>query len=172
MEYAYCPDCGTKLTKKDFKGEGMIPYCERCRKYHFPIFKAAVIVLVINPRGEAAVLTQPYISTEYRNLVSGFMDPGESAETTAAREVKEELGLTVYDLKLVRTWWQDRKDLLMIGFFAKTDETEFHKNYEVKDVEWVPVREALHEVHPEGSISYDLIDLYLKEHGLKENQSE
>lgn len=168
MEYSYCPDCGTRLDRKPFKDEGMIPYCSSCQKYHFPIFKTAVIVLVINPRGEAAVLTQPYISTRYRNLVSGFMDPGEDAETTARREVLEELGLHLSSIQIVKTWFQDEKDLLMIGFFATTDETVFYLNDEVEKASWVPVKEALHEVHPRGSVSYDLIDTYLKTHAQDE----
>ena len=118
----------------------------------------------MNDREEAAILRQGYISQQYGNLVSGYMTPGETAEACACREIGEELGLRVTKLELVRTWWMEKKELLMIGFFARVEGTEMRLSGEVDTAGWVPVKEALGQVHPEGSISHALVASYLERH--------
>ena len=78
------------------------------------------------------------------------------------REIEEELGLRVTGLELVRTWWMEKKGLLMIGFFARTAGSELNLSGEVDAARWVPVEEALGQVHPEGSISHALVAAYLE----------
>ena len=51
---------------------------------------------------------------------------------------------------------------LMIGFVGRAEDTGFRLSSEVAQARWVPVREALEQVHPKGSISYALIELYLQ----------
>lgn len=163
MEFQYCPDCGKKLIKKEIGDEGMVPYCDQCGKPLFDMFSTCIIVLVVNKDGNAALLRQNYISSQYYNLVSGYMKPGETAEETAYREVKEELGITVSSLRIIETYWFAKKDMLMIGFFADTDQTEFSLSREVDGAHWIPVKEAIRMVHPKGSISYALVEKYLNE---------
>lgn len=91
------------------------------------------------------------------------MKPGETAEDCARREIEEELGLNVSALNLVKTWWMEKKDLLMIGFFARVADTQMHLSEEVDAACWVPVAEALEQVHPEGSISHALVSTYLNQ---------
>ena len=45
----YCYECGTKLTEKFLENEGMIPYCETCQEFRFPIFSTAVSMEIFNP---------------------------------------------------------------------------------------------------------------------------
>ncbi len=161
MRFHYCPDCGIKLELRPIGDEGDTPWCPRCARPLFDQFSTCVIALVINERGEAAVLRQGYISQQYGNLVSGYMKPGETAEECARREIEEELGLHVAGLDLVRTWWMEKKELLMIGFFARAEGSEMTLSGEVDTARWVPVAEALGQVHPEGSISHALVSAYL-----------
>ena len=117
MEFQYCPHCGTKATPKETGDEGMVPWCPACQQPLFPMFSACTITLAVDEEaGEAALLRQSYISTQYHNLVSGYIKPGESAEECAAREVEEELGLKAESLTLTGTYWFGKKDMLMIGF--------------------------------------------------------
>ena len=102
MKFTYCPDCGTALTPKEIGDEGLVPYCTRCKKPLFDMFSTCIIALVVNEYGEAALLRQGYISDTYYNLVSGYMKPGENAETTAMREVEEEIGVPVERLMEIR----------------------------------------------------------------------
>lgn len=163
MRFHYCPDCGSALELRPIGDEGDTPWCPQCQRPLFDQFSTCIIALVVNDREEAAVLRQKYISQQYGNLVSGYMKPGETAEDCARREIEEELGLTVSSLEFVRTWWMEKKDMLLIGFFARVAGTKMKLSGEVDAACWVPVAEALDQVHPEGSISHALVSAYLKQ---------
>lgn len=162
MRFKFCPDCGNKLNEKIIRDEGLVPYCEGCQKPLFDIFPACIIVLIVNEYGEAALLSQSYISDKYRNLVSGYIKPGETAEECAVRETEEELGIKIKNLRIIRTSWFDKKDILMIGFIAEAAKSKFILSDEVDSAEWIPVEKALNLVHPgETSSSYTLIKKYI-----------
>ena len=91
----------------------------------------------------------------------GRVDAGESAVDCALRETEEELGLRLKELRIQKTWWHGKRDQLMIGFVGRAEDTGFRLSSEVATARWVPVREALGQVHPKGSISYALIEQYL-----------
>ena len=86
----YCYECGTKLTEKFLENEGMIPYCETCQEFRFPIFSTAVSMEIFNPEKDKVLLIQQY--GKKRNiLVAGYVNKGESAEHAMVREVMEEV---------------------------------------------------------------------------------
>lgn len=161
MKFTYCPDCGTRLTPREIGDEGLVPYCNCCKKPLFDMFSTCIIVLVVNEYGEAALLRQGYISDTFYNLVSGYMKPGENAETTAIREVEEEIGITVERLRMTGTYWFGKKDMLMIGFIGEAKKRELVLSGEVDEAVWVPASRALQLVHPAGSISHTLVEYYL-----------
>lgn len=161
MKFEYCPVCGVKTIQRKIGDEGLMPYCTGCQTPLFDFFSCCVIALVVNEYNEAALLRQNYISEQYDNLVSGYMKPGESAESAIKREIKEEIGLDIESLEIVGTYWLDKKDVLMICFFAHTIKKELHLSPEVDSAHWVPIYEAIHLVHPKGSASYALLEAYL-----------
>lgn len=161
MRFKYCPHCGTKLVEKDIGDEGLVPFCESCDIPLFDMFSSAIIVLVVNEYEEAALLSQHYLSTQYYNLVSGYIKPRETAEFTAIREVKEEIGIDIDELHFIKTYWFEKKGMMMIGFIARAKKQELRLSKEVNDAKWVPVEEALGLVHPNGSTSFALVDYYL-----------
>lgn len=161
MRFTYCPDCGQKLVDKLIGDEGNVPYCERCKRPLFDMFSSCVIILVTNDDGQVALLRQNYISTQYYNLVSGYIKPKETAEETAYREVQEEIGVRLSSLDFVGTFWFDKKDMLMIAFVGKTTDKELTLSGEVDEAKWVDAKQALNMVHPKGSVSYTLIEHYL-----------
>ncbi len=162
MRFKFCPECGEKLIMKPIGDEGDVPFCEKCSRPWFDMFSSAVIVLVVNEYGEAALLRQDYLSTEHRVLVSGYIKPGESAEETARREVAEEIGIELTDEQLVGTYWFAKKGMMMIGFIANAKKAEFTLSGEVDGADWVAAEEAIKLVHHKGSVSYALLDEYLK----------
>lgn len=164
MRFTYCPDCGAQLGTRLLGDEGEVPWCEACGKPWFDMFSTCVIGLVVNCRDEVLLLRQAYISTQYANLVSGYMTPGENAESCMRREILEETGLEISSLELVGTWWFERKGLLMVGFIAHIDHdgSELRLSTEVDSAAWYPAAEALTLVHPAGggSVSNALTTLY------------
>lgn len=161
MEFKYCPDCGTLLSARELGDEGMVPWCDKCDKPWFPVFPSAIIALVYNEKGEVLLLRQEYISHQYANLVSGYIKPGESAEETAIREIEEETGQIVEELRPAFTNWFAKKDMMMIGFFARVTSRPVKLSSEVDSAEWCDPLEALGKVHPyPTSTSRLLVEAY------------
>lgn len=162
MRFRYCPDCGQLLGTRVLGDEGAVPWCDRCGKPWFDMFSTAIIALVYNSRHEVLLLRQQYIHPTYRNLVSGYMTPGETAEECATREILEETGQHVTRLEPAGTRWFARKGMLMIGFLARVDDdTPLRLSDEVDSAEWVPAANAPSLVHPAGSASHALATLFL-----------
>ena len=116
-----------------------------------------------NAQNRVALLTQNYMSTHFKTLVSGYMKPGETAEECTRREVLEEIGIELEDLRFVATYWFGRKDQLMIGFIGRAKKAPLKLSSEVDEARWVKVEEAIGMVHPKGSVSYALLEIYNQE---------
>lgn len=156
MRFTYCPHCGNKLIKKEIGDEGMIPYCADCEIPLWDLFTTCIIAAVVNKENEIALLRQNYVSATNYVCVAGVMKPGESAEDTVIREVKEEIGLNVKDLEYIKSYPYDKKEMLMLGYKAVVEKSEFMLSREVDSVEWVSYEHALEKLR-EGSIAWQLV---------------
>lgn len=83
MRYKYCPECGSRLAGRTAGDDGITPYCTKCNRFWFDSFGSCVIVMVVNEQNEIALLSQEYISKDFKTFVSGYITPGESAEEAA-----------------------------------------------------------------------------------------
>ena len=150
MRFKFCPECGAALSSRDLGDDKDVPWCDACNRPYFPIFPVATISLVYSDGGDVLLLKQNYISRSNMNLVSGYMVPGESVAECARREIKEETGLDVEELELVRTDWFEKSQVLMIGFFARVSEESrkrtLHLSVEVDGAEWFPASEILNHI--------------------------
>lgn len=163
MHFKFCPDCGSKLSERELGDEGMVPWCDSCSKPWFDMFPSAIIALVYNEKGEVLLLRQNYISTQFCNLVSGYITPGESAEECAVREIMEETGQAVVSLEPVTTNWFAKKNMLMIGFFARVNSQELKLSSEVDSAAWHRPEEILELVsNRPGSTSCLLCERYIE----------
>lgn len=158
MRFTYCPDCGALLVPREIGDEGIIPYCEHCRQPRWDMFTTSVICAVVNECGEVALLRQGYISQSYPICVSGILQAGEDAETAAAREVEEELGLPAESVAYQRSFWFKTKGMLMLGFVVRVRKGDFRLSGEVDGAAWVPLPKAPAQMRP-GSIARRLVSL-------------
>lgn len=113
----FCGHCGQKMLP-DHK-ERML-FCPDCRNMVYPRISPAVIVGIIN--GDQ-ILMSKYAGRSYTNyaLIAGFTEIGECAEQTVAREVMEEVGLKVKNIRYYKSQpWAFSGSLLM-GFFCDLD---------------------------------------------------
>ncbi len=156
MHFIYCPHCGNKLIKKEIGDEGFIPFCENCDIPLWDMFTTSIIAAVVNEQNEVALLRQNYVSTSSYVCVAGIMKIGESAEDTVIREVKEELGLDVIDLKFIKSYPYEKKEMLMLGYKAIVKKSDFSISGEVDSVKWVKFENALSLLR-EGSIAWQLV---------------
>lgn len=149
MHYKYCPECGKRLIDRQAGDDGTVPYCPECERYWFDSFASCVIIMVVNEFDEIAMLRQSYISDEYETFVAGFIVPGETAEQTAIREVKEELGLDIIRLEYAGTHWFDKREQLMHAFIGYVAKAPFHLSGEVDNASWVSVNDAPQRMFPD-----------------------
>jgi NAD+ diphosphatase len=152
----HCPRCGERT--EGLAGEWG-KRCPRCRYEHYPHLHPAVIVLVRD--GDRCLLARKagWAPGRYA-LVAGFVDNGESLESTVAREVKEEVGVEVTDIRYVGSQNWPFPSQLMVGFVATYAGGDICiAPDELEDARWFP-RGALPDLPSRHSISRFIIDHY------------
>ena len=158
MEMNYCMRCGTRLTVKEHPTDGLIPYCERCEDYRFPVFSAAVSMLTLNPQKTRILLITQYGRPNFI-LPAGYVDKGESAEEAVRRELQEELGLETLSMQYLNSHYYARSETLMLNFMVTVNEQDPQPNWEVDSWRWFSLDEARTTVRPGGLASRLLSDL-------------
>lgn len=112
-----CGRCGEKTVADD--GERMLR-CPSCGNMIFPRINPAVIVGVTD--GDRLLLTK-YAGRSYANyaLVAGFAEIGETLEQTVAREVMEEVGLKVKNIRYYKSQPWALSGSLLAGYYCDLD---------------------------------------------------
>lgn len=115
----FCGACGTKLLHD--KRERMMR-CPKCNAMHYPKISPAVIVGVID-RARGKILMTKYAGREYKKyaLIAGFTEIGETAEDTVRREVLEETGVHVKNVRYYKSQPWSFTDTLLLGFYCDLD---------------------------------------------------
>ena len=113
----YCGRCGEKLVHD---GNERMMRCPDCGMMEFPKICPAVIIAVTH--GDK-ILMSKYAGREYKKyaLLAGFNETGESIEETVRREVMEEVGLKVKNLRYYKSQPWSFTDTLLMGFFCELD---------------------------------------------------
>ena len=131
----YCCLCGKELEVKTLLDGSIEKYCQNCDHVFFNEPSLAMIVAVLN--NDKILLTRSVgWNHSYWGLVAGHVKSGETAEETAVREVKEEVGLAVKNLSILGTFAYKDHDLLMIGFKAESETANIRKSQELEKAEW------------------------------------
>jgi NAD+ diphosphatase len=159
----FCSRCGTKTMQKP-RERGK--ECPECGELFYPRISPAIIVLIRN--GNKVLLARsPGFPSGMYSLIAGFVEPGESAEATVAREVWEEVGIRVKNITYFGTQAWPFPNSLMIGFTAEYDSGDIRPDgFEIEDAKWFSA-DYLPLLPGKISISRKLIDHYLKEEGLE-----
>ena len=154
MELIFCPVCGEKLEKRQCGIDGMIPFCVRCKDFRFPVFSVAVSMIVLNPKGDKTLLIKQY-GNDFYILTAGYVNKGESAENAVKREIKEELGLGVTDMKFNSTEYFEKSQTLIDGEKPNT-------NSEIDSFSWFSFKEAKMNIK-KNSLAEKFLTAYLDE---------
>ncbi|WP_455590441.1 NAD(+) diphosphatase [Bacteroides sp.] len=109
----FCSACGTPLVLK----EPIMKKCPQCGKEVYPIISTAILVLVRKEDSILLVHARNFKGT-FNSLVAGFLETGETLEECVAREVKEETGLTVKNIRYFGNQPWPYPSGLMVGFIA------------------------------------------------------
>ena len=94
--------------------------CPACQNMVYPRISPAVIVGILN--GDKLLMSK-YAGRTYRSyaLIAGFIEIGESAEQTVQREVMEEVGLKVKNIRYYKSQPWGFTDSLLFGYFCELD---------------------------------------------------
>lgn len=160
MKFIHCPLCGEKLVPKNVGDEGLVPFCTSCDRPMFNIPYTCTLTLVVNELNEVALIRQNYVSQSNYVLVAGYIKSGESAEETAMREAQEEIGVYPNSVQYLKSYYYEKRDMLMLGFIAFADKCDLSISCEVDEAGWFPIEEAL-KLLKEGSIAMQLLTDYL-----------
>ena len=113
----FCGACGHSL-QHDEKERMM--RCPSCGNMHFPKISPAVIVAVKN---KDKLLVTKYADRDYKKyaLIAGFAEIGETIEETVKREVMEEVGIKVTNIRYYKSQPWSFSDTLLFGFVCDVD---------------------------------------------------
>lgn len=150
----YCGRCG-KLMVRDEK-ERMLR-CSSCNNMEFPKICPAVIVGVTDGN---RILMSKYAGRTYKKyaLLAGFTEIGETVEETVAREVMEEVGLKVKNIRYYKSQPWAFSDTLLMGFYCDLDgddQITIDKN-ELALAQWFE-RKDIPDVMSEESLTNEMI---------------
>ncbi|WP_051515765.1 NAD(+) diphosphatase [Candidatus Blastococcus massiliensis] len=134
----------------------------------FPRVDPAVIMLVHDGDGRVVLGRQAVWPPGRFSILAGFVEPGESAEAAVVREVAEEVGLQVTDVRYVGSQPWPFPQSLMLGFVARAESAGdlILDPSEIEEARWfsreqLRAGEGLSALPPAVSIARNIIDRWL-----------
>lgn len=157
--YRFCPSCGGKLIDDNFF---TAKKCAICGKQLFPRLEPAIIVLV--SKGDEILLVKNKNRTrDVYSCVAGFVEAGESAEQCVEREVMEETGIQIQNVRYIKSQSWPFPDQLMLAFRAEYLGGKIKvQEEELDDAAWFK-KDSLPPLPFEGSVAYNLISTFMAE---------
>ncbi len=155
----FCGRCGSKTELK--KDERAI-ICRNCHNVIYPKISPAIIVAITC--GDKILLAKgKNYRIKFYALIAGYVDFGESLEETLIREVKEEIGISVKNIRYYKSHPWPFSGSLMVGYFAEADDKQPLKinEAEIETAAWFK-RGNLPPHAPSISISGDMIEAFEK----------
>ncbi len=153
MRHRFCAKCGsqTQLAKGGWQRD-----CPSCNAQHFPRTDPVTIMLVEHG-GRLLLGRQPRFPERIYSALAGFVEPGETIEEAVAREVHEEAGLRVRDVRYIASQPWPFPSQLMIGCYSVADDDALtiDKN-ELEDARWF-TREELEAARAAGGQGTDTL---------------
>lgn len=168
----FCGQCGHKTNPLE-GGNARSCTNESCKQNYYPSMDPAVIVLVTS--GEKCLLGRQSIwPNGMYSTIAGFVEPGESIEDAVHREVEEETGIRIDNIKYQSSQPWLFPSSLMLGFNAEAKNRKIVLNKdELEDARWftrVEIRENIErgimKLPMKVSIAYNLIKIWYNEGNL------
>jgi NAD+ diphosphatase len=148
--HGFCANCGAR--SEPVHG-GWRRDCPSCNTEHFPRVDPVAIMLVTD--GDRCLLgRQPRFATGSYSCLAGFIEPGETAENAVRREVMEEAGVQVGEVRFLASQAWPFPSSLMIGCHGNALSTAITIDRdELEDARWFPREELVQMIagtHREG----------------------
>ena len=158
--HKYCGSCGKRTVPA--KGQRVLN-CSECQIQYFPRINPCVIVLIT--RGSEILLARnARFRTGFFSCLAGFIEIGESAENTVHREIKEEVGVLVENVRYKKSQSWPFPSQLMLGFHADYSSGEIvAEPSEIEEASWFDISDLPSVPSAKISVAGELIQLYKEE---------
>lgn len=159
-DHRYCGRCGGATVVSTVE---RLRTCTTCGHGAYPRLSPAVIAL-IERDGHALLARNPRFPTPFFSTLAGFVEVGESLEQAVSREIHEEAGIEIADIRYFGSQPWPFSGSLMIGFTARWSAGDLDPDpTELAEAGWFPAH-ALPPVPPKLSIARELIDDFVRRH--------
>lgn len=157
-DHQFCGRCGGET---DVADGGRALACKACGHSCYPRLSPCVIVAVT--KGEKLLLAAAQgRRAQFYSTLAGFIEPGETAEAAVIREVREEVGIEVENVRYFGSQPWPFPGQLMLGFYADYASGEFNLAAdEIEDAGWYG-RDEHPPIPPEASIAGQLINEFFR----------
>lgn len=156
----FCGHCGHKTCHSDKERAKL---CLPCGAVFYPQISPVVLALVWR-KNEILLARSPHFEKNIYSVLAGFVEPGETLEYTVAREVREEVGVSVKNLRYFGSQPWPFPNNLMLGFMAEYAEGDIVMDpVEIEDAKWFNVAQLPALPNP-MSLSRRMIDVFLADY--------
>jgi NAD+ diphosphatase len=164
--HRFCGQCGTTMQQIDWE---MAMHCSRCNHRCYPRISPCIIVAIRHKNKLLLAQGKPHQSRQMYSTLAGFVESGETLEEAVHREVMEEVGVKVTNLRYFDSQPWPFPHSLMVGFLADFAGGDIVVDgHEIIDAQWFDI-DALPVIPPILSIAGQLIERTIEE--IKQGQS-
>jgi NAD+ diphosphatase len=158
ITHRYCGQCGTPMEIKD---DERAKVCPGCGFVSFPRISPAIITAVVKDRSILLARAHRFPHGLY-SVLAGFVEPGETLEECLLREVKEEVGIDVKNVRYFGSQPWPFPHSLMVAFTADYAGGEINiDERELSDADWFSPSK-FPEIPSRGTIARELIEWFLE----------
>ncbi|MGQ1786502.1 NAD(+) diphosphatase [Saccharicrinis sp. GN24d3] len=156
-QHKYCGQCGT-LTEPRLDERAVV--CPSCQNTKYPTISPAIIVAIIC-NDKILLARGAHFPEGFYSLVAGYVDVGESIEDAVVREVQEEVGVEIKNIRYYKSQPWPFSGSVMIGFVAEAAEEQTIRvdNREILEADWYD-RNDLPNYPSNRSIAGEIIDKF------------
>ena len=157
--HRYCGQCCHQTRDKI---EERAKFCPACGLVNYPRLSPAVIVAVV--RGDRLLLaSNKRFRPGFYSVLAGFVEPGETLEECVAREIREEVGIRVNNIRYFGSQPWPFPNSLMVGFLADYAGGEIRADRsEIVEAGWFKA-DNLPSIPPKITIARHLIDWFVSQ---------
>lgn len=149
----FCSYCGGPLIDHKYDTARQ---CSLCEREYYPTLSPCIIVLV-KKEGKMLLARHLQRNSNVYTCLAGYMEPGETIEECVDREVFEETGIRVKNIRYVKSQSWPFPDQLMIGCHADYSSGDIRvQQSEIQEARWFS-EDELPAIPPPGSLAWELI---------------
>lgn len=132
--HRFCPACGAATVSAQ---AGHVRICTACGTHQFPRTDPAVIMLITDDQDRALLGRNPSWPEGRFSTLAGFVEPGEALDDAVRREVLEEVGVHVGEVRYAGSQPWPFPQSLMLGFLGSADSTQIRVDAdEIAEARW------------------------------------